>query len=217
MQNFQSVKDLKGAIVDLRYLLNRGYSRKVALDFVCNRYGFSAAERNFLVRSVFSKAEILEHRKKRARISEVKGREVAVDGYNVLITAEAGLRGEEVFLCDDGFVRDVQASFGKYRASDATLPAMDAILRRLRRHSPRRVIFIFDSQVSRSGELAAEVRERLRFLGVEGDASVATDADRALVRYRYVCSSDRAVIKKAERIIDLPFYVLKKSLGRLPK
>ncbi len=211
------MNDLQAAISDLRYLLNRGYSGKLALDVVCNRYGLSIAERNFLVRAVFPRTEILAHRAKRAGISEARGREVAVDGYNVLITVEAGLKGEEVFLCDDGFVRDAQASFGKYRMSAATLPAVDEILKRLKRYSPKRVVFIFDSQVSRSGELAAAVRKRMIALGVKGDASVAHDADLALARYRYVCSSDRAVIKKAERIIDLPYHILKKKIGRLPR
>lgn len=44
---------LKMAAEDLKYLLNRGYRKSVALKFVANHYLLGRDERNYLARYVF--------------------------------------------------------------------------------------------------------------------------------------------------------------------
>ncbi|MDO8635402.1 MAG: DUF5616 domain-containing protein [Dehalococcoidia bacterium] len=34
----------------------------------------------------------------------MKGKRLAIDGYNVLVTVESALQGKPVVMCDDGFV-----------------------------------------------------------------------------------------------------------------
>ncbi len=201
------IDELRDAICDLRYLLNRGYRRKTSLDFVANRFRLPAGERNFLVRAVFSREEARANKKKRLAINKITGKEVAVDGYNVLIGVEEFLRGKEVFLCDDGFVRDARGAFGKYRFSRYTGKAIDEILRLLAEHSAGRVFFVFDSQVSRSGELAARVRAKMAELGIKGDVIAVPNADHVIGKHGIVCSSDRAIIKKARNAVDLVAHI----------
>ena len=199
---------MKDAIDDLRFLLNRGYNRNSAVNFVANKYRLRIKDRNFLVRAVFSRSEAKEHKKKRVDIKKIKGREVVIDGYNVLIAVESALKGKEVILCDDGFVRDTSATFGKYKLSKFTLPAVEKIIKILKNNSASRVLFIFDSQVSFSGELCRLIREKLAEHALNGDAVTSRSADYIITKSKgIVCTSDRAVIKKAAKILDIPYYI----------
>ncbi|MCQ4344747.1 MAG: DUF434 domain-containing protein, partial [Sulfolobaceae archaeon] len=51
---------LRPAYEDYKYLLDRGYNRKPALDLVSARYGLSGEERLLLYRCVHSEAELRE-------------------------------------------------------------------------------------------------------------------------------------------------------------
>ena len=211
---------LKDAICDLRYLLERGYKRKAAVDYVANRYRLPSEDRNLLQRAVYPRGEAAEHRRKLVEPRDIRGEEVLIDGYNVLITVEALLQGKTLVMCDDGYLRDTSAVYGRYRMDDATLNALDAVLRVMEKYSLRPV-FVFDSQVSRSGELCGLIRNRLRERGLEGDARTSAKADRTLKRSgaeKVISTSDTAVIKKARRILDLPSHIAgdKGKIIRLP-
>ena len=58
------VSHLFNAYEDLKYLLNRGYRKNVALKFVSNHYRLRKEDRHLLARCVFSDGEI-ETREKR--------------------------------------------------------------------------------------------------------------------------------------------------------
>ncbi|MFH1773627.1 MAG: DUF434 domain-containing protein [Methanobacteriota archaeon] len=203
---------MKDAICDLRFLLNRGYNKSSAVNFVANKYKLGIKSRNFLVRAVFSLSEAEEHRKKRIDIKKIKGRGIVIDGYNVLITVESALKGKEVILCDDGFVRDTSATFGKYKLSKVTLPAIEKIMKILKSNAVGRALFIFDSQVSFSGELCRLIREKLAEHALNGDAITSESADYIIIKSKgIVCTSDRAIIKKAAKVVDIPYYIAKRS------
>ncbi len=193
---------LKEPVHDLRFLLDRSYNKDPAIRIVADKYRLTKKQRNFLLRAIFSKKEAAEHRKKLT--ANVRGKDLIVDGYNVLITVESFLKKKELFLSDDGFVRDVSATFGKYRISRTTPKAMERILNALKAHHPGSVTFIFDSQVSKSGELCRMFRENMSETGIQGDARTSENADYTIARAKkIVCTSDRAIIKKAEKVLDL--------------
>ena len=199
------------AVRDLRYLLNQGYPRESAVNFVANHYRFPLNQRHLLARCVFSKLEISEHRRKAIRVSAVRGKRLGVDGYNVLITLESILTRKQVVRCDDGYIRDLRAIFGKYHVSPATKRALTELLRIIIGAKPRCVEFLFDKQVSRSGELAGMVRQRLEQAGLKGDAQAIGGVDLKLRSLDVVASSDRAIIKRARAIWDIPAELLKRK------
>lgn len=198
------IASLRDAICDLRFLLNRGYNRDAALNLVANRHRLASRQRNFLLRAVFSGEEAKIGRRKITL--EIKNKELIIDGYNVLITVETALKGEEAFLCDDGVVRDAAASYGKHRITNITEKATALILESLAREQIKSALFVFDSQVSKSGELCKLVRKKIANMKIRGEAKAIKAVDYALVQSKdkVVCSSDRAVIKKAKRVLDLP-------------
>src|SRR4030043_1200489 len=91
-------KDLQKAAGDFRYLLNRRYPRKAALELVGNRYGLTFDERHLLHRGVFPISDSESRRKKRISIEVVRNKDLAIDGHNILITIEAGLSGRLLFF-----------------------------------------------------------------------------------------------------------------------
>jgi hypothetical protein len=202
------------AVRDLRYLLDRGYPRESALNFVANHFRLDRCQRHLLARCVFSWREAREHRRKLVGMKEVRGKWLAVDGYNVLITVEAVVGGEPVVRCDDGIIRDLSGVFGKYRIGRRTWAAVEEIIETIERARPARVTILFDSQVSRSGELAGEVARRMEEKGLNGEAGAERDVDRRVAEADVSASSDRGVIGRARSVWDLPACILRRRGGR---
>ena len=214
--------DIVRAAEDFRYLLNRGYPRKAALELVGNRYGLTADERHLLHRGVFSDTDARRRGSKRIPIRTLRQKKLAIDGYNVLITVEAALAGRPLVLADDGFTRDISGLSGNFRRSQKTDEALRRILEVLKQGKPQQTLFLFDAPISRSGRLAREVRDRLQEAGLAGDAMAVPVPERILLGFPgIVATSDTAIIDRSQEVLDLAGYLLKKmkplSLVRLGK
>ena len=148
---------------------------------------------------------------KRISVGELGGRTVAIDGYNVLITVESLIVGAPVYLCDDGFLRDTRGIFRRYRSSDQTILALREILSILKGSGVGRAEFLLDQQISRSGELAARIRDMMAEDEVPGFAKTAKDVDRRLKLANCpVATGDGAIIDEAREVVDLPAEVAKR-------
>ncbi len=199
---------LDSAIKDFKYLLDRNYNKITALNLVVNHYKLGKEERNFLLRYVFSENEIKEHKSKLCSIEEINGKRIVIDGYNVLITVEAILEGKRVIRCMDGFVRDTSRIFSNYKFNKNTETAVKKILRILPRYKPKFILFVFDSQVSRSGELASYVRREIMNLSLDGDAKTSSIADSYITKLNWITlTSDSAIIENVEKVVDLPSFL----------
>ncbi len=203
-------QDMKKAVHDLRYLLNRDYPRDSAVEFVSNHYELELDKRHLLTRCVFSKEEVQSHRLKLVESSEIEDRSVGVDGYNVLITVESILSGDGVIRCDDGIVRDLQAIFGSYKMNELTEEAIKIILKLLDEMNPGEVFLFFDKQVSKSGELAGFTRRELKKQDLSGDAQTVEGVDKTVWEHEVSASSDRIIIERSERVLDIPMELLGK-------
>lgn len=189
------------ACEDLRYLLNRGYKKTYALDFVCNHYQLLKKDRHFLARAIFSDAVVHAVHKKKVDIKDIEGENVAIDGFNVLITVEAVLKNQ-VILCDDSFVRDTQGIFGKYKISETTHEALQEIYGVLKKYPPHHVTFYLDQQVSHSGDLCSLIRPH--FL-----CKTTNHVDAVLVELNLMtATADSVLIQKLNRCVDIPFEIL---------
>lgn len=141
-------------------------------------------------------------------IKEVRGRDLHIDGYNVLITTESLISGEDVFLCDDGFLRDMRGIFRRYRWSDATYDAIGLIVHTISEAKPQSALLLLDQQISRSGELAAEIRRAFSAANINGTAKTLRDVDRTLKNSpAVVATSDGIVIDRASSVLDIPAHI----------
>ncbi|CDG65498.1 MAG: hypothetical protein PWQ15_442 [Methanobacterium sp.] len=213
--NFQD-PTLKEAKKDFKYLLERGFPRSGALNYVGNHYLLGEMERNYLNRTVFPRAKIETRKEKLVSLEDIEGKDVLLDGYNVLITVENILQGvdELVVKGEDGVTRDVKAVFGKYKKNRNTEPALNSIISLLKVFKPRSVLFFFDSPVSLSGELAKTTRKILDNHGVVGDAQTSENVDKTLIDLSHelegvVATSDGIIMDKVNLVLDAPGYVSK--------
>jgi hypothetical protein len=203
----------KKALEDYRYLRERDYPEKASLALVGNRYRLSRLQRNCLFRGVQKSAVARARRGKLVDPRQVRGRPVAVDWYNVLITVESYLKGLPVFVADDGLLRDASGVHGSYRMGKTGERAVALIVESLRELEAERIDVYVDSPVAFSGEMASLVRGLLS--DRPGEVAAARSADYLLKRHRgIVCSSDSVVVDQAAAVFDLSREVVERKLGR---
>lgn len=205
-------KDLQEAAEDFRYLLNRGYPRKPALELAGNRYQLIFEGRHLLHRGVFPDADAESRHRRKVSLKETRDQDLAIDGYNVLITIEAGLSGRPLILGDDGFVRDISGLSRNFKKTERTEEALQLILNVIKRAKPRHTLFLFDAPISKSGNLAQEVRILLKKGELPGDARAVRVPEKILIGFPgVIATSDTAVIDQSKMALDLAGYILKKS------
>lgn len=203
---------MKKAAMDFKYLLDRGYPRKASLELIGNRYQLDFNERHLLHRGIFSKKDSQARLKKKIPLGGLKGNSLAVDGYNVLITIEAGISKKPLILGDDGFVRDISGVSKNYKRSDITTEAISLIFKVMKKIKPNYTLFVFDSPISRSGELAQELRELLEKERLSGDAIAIRVPEHILIGFQgIVATSDTAIIDKTRKVVDLAGDILKRE------
>ena len=208
MNHFQKAAE------DFRYLLTRGYPRMAALGWVGNRYGLTSDERHLLHRGVFSNKDSETRRKKIASLKEIRTKDFAIDGHNVLITIEAGLSGRPLILGDDGFIRDISGLSGSFKRTEITEKAIVLIIDAIKIIRPRQTLFLFDSPISRSGELAQEVRSHLKREELPGDALAVKVPEKILIEINgIIATSDTALMDQVPKVFDLAGHIIKKDIG----
>ncbi|MCC6064387.1 MAG: DUF434 domain-containing protein [Thermofilum sp.] len=193
---------LASAAADFFYLLERGYDRKVSLDLVTSRWGLSRLERAALYRSVFDSKTLAQ---RASKIVADPPEKLAVDGFNVLSTVESALIGDSLLLAMDGLVRDLSASVRKVAVDRLLAAALSVLLSTLSRLGVREVVFVFDAQVSRSGEFARVVRGLLPSYVDCGEVLVSSRADNSLIalsRSYPVASSDSLLVDRVAAVFD---------------
>lgn len=202
---------LRDAAHDMRFLMGRGYTRKVSLRVVSNRYGLSKREQMVLFRGVYDDKTAGEHREKRVSEGELRGKVLGVDWYNVFITVEGGLMGEPLVLGDDGFLRDVRGLHGRHHARKESLEAVEDIIRFLKGLELKSVSLYLDADVSRSGEARALIEETMGIHGLSGIAVTTKSPDRDVVSNEVSASSDAIVIEKASAAFDIPSSIFSRN------
>jgi hypothetical protein len=206
---FLNSKDLQKASQDFRYLLSRAYPRKAALELVGNRYQLTSDQRHLLHRGVFSDMDAKSRQKKKISPNQIRGYDLVIDGHNVLITIEAGLSGRPLVLGADGFIRDISGLSGNFRKTGKTEKALQLILDVLKRVKPHQTLFLFDAPISKSGELAQEVRDRLLRENLPGDAMAVRVPEKIMIGFPgIIATSDTAIIDRSTTVVDLAGHII---------
>jgi hypothetical protein len=200
---------LKEAIIDMRYLLNRGYNRKTAADYVTSRYKLSKEERAIIFRAVYPDEQAKSRLKKLINIEEVAGNTLLIDGFNNIITIENAVRGAILIKCDDGLIRDISYTSRKFKMTPYTEPAIMMMFEILKICKAKESIFFFDEQISFSGEIASKIRQKMREEGINGDAKTSKRNDTEIIsKDGIIASSDSLIMERANKIFDLAGYIV---------
>lgn len=191
---------------EIRYLLKHNYPGSSAIRFVSNHYRLSEQERHILTRVIVAPHVADSRSKKRLGCAEIKGRDVLVDGYNLLITIENMLNKETLWLGDDGYIRDTKGVFRNYAVTDTTYQAVDMMLALLAECKVRSATILLDSQMSNSGELARVIRNKLTECLLDGDARTSRHVDFDLKNAGagvVVATADGVIIDAVREVVDI--------------
>lgn len=207
------LRDLYEAGKDFLLLLDRGYPRKGSLDLVGSRYQLDTLHRNLLHRGIFSKRESNLRKKKLVPIERIRGANVALDGYNVIITLESALKGLPLIHANDGVIRDVAEVSSRYKTSETTKDALNLIFKLLYNLEPIYTLILLDSPISLSGVFASNLREIMKERQINGDALAVKVPERRLKDFDgIVATSDSALINQSRQVVDMAGYIIKEAI-----
>lgn len=173
---------LRDAAADYCWLLNRGYPPASSLALVGNRYRLKQRQRIAVSRWACSD-DALAHRAARCITpGDIAGKELLLDGFNVLTTVEAALGGGVVLACRDGCFRDMASMHGTFRQVAESRPALLLVGQTLHRLNVGGCGWLFDRPVSNSGRLADLCRAIAADNGWPWRAELVDDPDRAILQ-----------------------------------
>ncbi|MEM2757813.1 MAG: DUF434 domain-containing protein [Candidatus Methanomethylicia archaeon] len=205
-----NLEALREAVKDMRYLLNRGYNRKTAADYIASRYKLSKEERAIIFRAVYPEQQVQNILKKLLSPKDIIGERLLIDGFNNIITLESALKGHILLMCDDGVIRDISYTSRKFKFSLYTEDSIKMIFELLKVYRPAEVIFLFDQQISFSGELASIIRDIIEKENLVGYAKTSKRNDKEILSIgEIIASSDSIIMEKARKIFDLAGYIIK--------
>jgi len=194
---------LREAVLELSWLLSRGYSEASALKLVGDRHALRARQRMAVLRSACTDAQRALRLARALSLDAIADREIDVDGFNALIVTESALSGGLVLAGRDGAHRDLASVHGTWRRVSETAEAIDALGALL---APARVVrWWLDRPVGNSGRLRALLAERAEQHGWPWEIDLVDAPDRVLaVSSHVVATADAWILDRAEAWIDLP-------------
>ena len=200
-----AISTLKTASRHIIYLLNEGYDLKQATVFVGNHYLLSERQRLAVMRSVASRQQLSDRRKKQVLLEDLAGREVWIDGFNTIITLEVLLSDSLLFCCMDGTIRDLAALRGTYRLIPETQEAVRLMSDVLRDHGVGKVNILLDEPVSNSGRLKALIADTSEAGAYPFalDIQILREVDRALYGKDFVITSDSIILDHCASWVNL--------------
>jgi hypothetical protein len=204
---------LRQAVGELSWLLTRNYSIKGALKLVGDRHALTERQRLAVCRASCSDQSKARRNLTQINVETVRGRDLTIDGFNLIITIEAALSGGVLLLSRDGCIRDLSSVHGSYRAVNETETALQLIGGALAACEPHSVAWVLDRPVSNSGRLA----QRIRDLAAQHKSPWAVDTsfnpDREMISSgRVVVSSDGPLLDEVDQWVNLAGHVIEKNL-----
>jgi hypothetical protein len=203
--NHANLLRLKTAVHDLSWLLSRRYAAKAALELVGNHYQLSARQRLAVAHAAYDGSQ----RKKPLPLDALEGRELVIDGFNLLILIETALGGGIVIRCADGCYRDIESVYGSYRMTFETKDAIALISEVLAAQKPKSVLWLFDRPVSNSGRISNFINAIAAENGWPFLAKAVERVDSLLIESpRVVITSDSAILNQSDEWCNLAAYLI---------
>ncbi len=197
----------------LSWLLDRGYPPKASLRLVGDRHALRDRQRKALQRCAAGRTECRRRNRKRVEPGALAGSELAVDGYNILLTLEAALSGGVLLLGRDGVLRDLAAMSAHYRRVQTTRPALELLADYFYRHEVRAVHWYLDRPVSNSARLKALIEETVDGKRPPWQVELTERTDRLLARSPHVvATADSAILDRCGRWVNLTRALVETSI-----
>jgi len=209
----ERVPALRLAAAELSWLLSRGYQSKSSLKLVGDRHRLRERQRLAVARAACSDESLARRAAARVGANEVMGAELIVDGFNLVITAEAALGGGPLLRGRDRAVRDLSSVHGSYRSVEETARAVLLAGEAMSALGPASALWLLDRPVSNSGRLASALRETAAARGWPWEVEVVFNPDREMVNSgRLAVTSDSNILDHAARWFNFNEYLIERFI-----
>jgi hypothetical protein len=204
---------LRLAVAELSWLLSRGYQLKSALKLVGDRHNLRERQRLAVSRAACSDAQAARRAQTRLPLAAVRGRDVIIDGFNLIITVEAALGGGLLARGRDRLIRDLSSVHGSYRSVAETERAILVVGEALDETGPRAVRWLLDRPVSNSGRLAERIREMASERNWRWEVAAVFNPDAEIVASDAIAvTSDSNILDGVSRWINLGEHLVEHQL-----
>lgn len=203
------ILDLRHAVFDLCWLLDRGYGISSAAELTGDRYHLTRRQRIAVARCACSSRDKERRERHCVAAPQLEGQQLWLDGFNVLAAVETALGGGVILIGRDGCCRDVAGIYSHYRKVEETLPALHAIGRIASQLGVSECRWWLDSPVFNSGRLKGIILEVAAEAGWPWQVELVTNPDRVLsAADQIVSSSDHAILDRCQKWFNLARQVI---------
>jgi len=171
---------------------------------VGNRHNLAARQRMAVLRCVCSATAAQLRRRLQLAPADLRGRELWLDGYNVLTVIESALAGGVVLLGRDGCCRDIAGIHRRYRKVNETIPGLRLVGEMTAAWGVACCRWWLDQPVSNSGRLKTLILDQARAAGWNMAVELDFNPDRVLYRsHEVIATSDSVVLDRCERWVNV--------------
>jgi hypothetical protein len=200
---------LRTAAADFCWLLDHDYAPRSALELVGNRYSLAARQRMAISRYACSELDAKRRTERNKDVAIARGRELWIDGYNVLTLIESALSGGVVLMCRDGCCRDIAAVHRRYRKVSETIPALQLVGETAAVLGARVCRWWLDKPVSNSGRLKTIILEKAKANGWNMEVELAFSPDYELSNTENpIATSDGIILDRCHEWLNLARYII---------
>ena len=207
----KNIPALRQAVADYSLLLTKEYPQNAALKLVGDRFELTERQRLAVMRSSCSDMQLAGRLIRQVQLPELAGRDIFIDGYNVLITIESAMSSGFLFVGRDGCLRDLAGMHGTYRKVNETIPAIELINNALAELNVKSTCWLLDRPVSNSGRLKGIIESAGTKTPTE--VKLLNNPDTELIQAdEIVATSDSDVLDKAKRWVNLTEFIIHQYL-----
>ena len=200
---------LRNAVLELSWLLSKGYAMHSSLDLVGNHHQLIQRQRLAVSRVACSDESKKLRQDKCLPLEKIRDKQLIIDGFNLLISIETALSGGVILCCRDGCIRDIAGIHGSYHPVNETGPAIELIGRTLGSFEPQKVLWLFDKPISNSGRLVMMVRDIAEEHGWQWEADVDKNPDEAILATNNIAiTSDSMILDSVGQWVNLGSYLV---------
>jgi hypothetical protein len=204
---------LRAATGDLCWLLDRGYASHSASELAGNRYNLTSRQRMAVSRCACAAEAVQLRQQRELSPASLHGRELWLDGYNVLTVLESALAGGVVLLGRDGCCRDIAGIHRRYRKVAETSPVLGLIGQTMTDWGVTCCRWWLDKPVSNSGRLRSLILETAAAAGWNMTVDLVFNPDRALWESEQViATSDGLVLDRCRSWVNLTRHILRQHI-----
>lgn len=205
----EQLRRLRDAVYEFCWLLNRGYARHSVIQLVGDHHQLAKRQRLAISRAACTTINRELRQAKCVQFEQIKGRQLVIDGFNLVISVETAMAGGLLLRCCDGCIRDIASIHGTYRQVHETRQAIELIGNMLQSFSSASVLWLFDKPVSNSGRLAKMVRDIAKVHNWNWQAELIENPDQAIRSSRNIAiTSDSAILDGGVQWVNLVAYLI---------